>query len=196
MYRKLKDNDILTFIEKHKGITIKTCANLFYSHCNNSYYMASRKLKGLYENKRLKRFRKTINDEYVYYISGTPIKPHKTKLLEVYSRLLLNWNVELFEKEIQVENRKNDGLFELVIDRGDYDEIFPLIVEIDYSHDTDFKKMKDIYESGYYQERYEIMPVTLIVKRYDFQKRFSTELFNVVYVNWDLDGIESIFDIK
>ena len=66
---------------------------------------------------------------------------------------------------------------------------YPIIIEIDKTHDTGSDKINDIYKSSHYQKRFEIMPMMLIVKRNEFQKRIYVKDVNLVYVNWDLEGI-------
>lgn len=193
-----RDKEILKFVEDHKAITIKICANLFFSNSKNNYYSASRRLKILQENGLLKRFRKDVYSEAIYYEKGSPLSPHRIKLLELYSRLTMIGNVITFIKEYTVpcENmkRKNDGLIEIAVLDKEYEYTYPLIIEIDYTHDTSINKIKDLRDSGHFQELYDIMPIMIIVKRFEYQKKVYVNGVNIIYLNWDLEGIENIFD--
>lgn len=198
MYLKQRDKDILNFIEKHQSITIRICANLFFNNCKNGYYSASRRLKVLQDNGFLSRFRKNIYSEAVYYRSGTkPLNPHRIKLLEVYSRLNNLGTISTFEKEYRVpcgkKIRKNDGLIEIAIEYQGYKYEYPLIIEIDYTHDTSSSKIKELNDYGHFQNLYGVMPLILIVKKYEYQKKVFVDGVNIVYLDWNLEGIEDIF---
>jgi len=200
MYLKENDNRILKFVEENKSITIQICANLFFRDCNkeSAYISASRRLKKLYDNKFLKRFRKTINDEYVYYRDGNPLGYHKMKLLEVCSKLSTIGEIVKFEQEFEVASgkikRKNDGLIEIKVEQGEYINTYAVIIEIDYSHETNWAKIKDIIKSGVYQNMYGTMPTILIVKKYEHMKRLNgNDDIDIVNVNWKLDNIEDLF---
>lgn len=195
MYLKPRDKKILQWIEdvstiKEKdGINNKIAGNLFYNDCKDPYYNASRRLKELFKEGFLKRHRKNPHEEYVYYRSQRPLSEHQLKLLEVYAVLNTFGKVTLLEKEVMIKcknkNRKNDGL--IVVEVNGYE--YPIIVEIDKSHDTDSVKINDIVSSNYYQGRFGIMPLFLIVKKYEFQKKYYPKEANVVYANWTLEQI-------
>lgn len=198
MYLKQRDKDILNWLENvssindKDGVNNKIIGNIFYNDCKDPYYNSSRRLKELYRSKFLKRYRKNINDEYIYYRSR-PLSEHQIKLLEVYSKFCTLGNVTLFEREVEVvggnKKRKNDGLIIIEIEKEGYLYEYPIIIEIDKTHDTGSDKINDLYRSSHYQNRFGIMPMMLIVKRNEFQKRIYVKDVNLVYVNWDLEGI-------
>jgi len=192
-----RDKDILKFIEKYGSINKIICGNLYFSKNKDRYYSASRRLKILYRNKFLKKYKKDMYEDIIYYRDKKPLKAHDIKLLEVYSYLHTLGNIKLFERENVVQcgnkKRKNDGLIEIAIRKGRYEYTYPLIIEIDMTHDTNFDKINDIYNSGQYQDKYDIMPMMLIVKRDDFQKKIYHDNVNIKYLPWKLNGIEDIF---
>lgn len=193
MYRKERDNEILNFIEKYKGSNINTIANLFFSNSKNPYLNASRRLRVLYDNKIIKRSRKSLNDEYVYFINK-PITLHKAKLLETYSRLTLIGTINLFEQEMKIPNanRTIDGFIELEVEDDKYINTYPIIIEIDNTHCTSHKKIKDIYNSGYFQKIYNTMPRVLIVNRNDYNIKICDKDIDILNINWNLDCIDDI----
>lgn len=194
MYIKERDRNILKFIEEYGSITITICSNLFFNSYKNGYYMASRRLKAMFDNKMVKRTRENVNDEYIYYFYK-PLNAHRLKLLEVYSKINCLGRIEKFEIEKVVEGtkRKNDGFIEVAIDKGNYDEVFPIILEIDYTHETDSKKIKEIVESNYYQDIYGFMPIFIIVQRYEWQRRPCYESTAVNCVDWSLSSLSASF---
>lgn len=197
MYKKDRDNEILKFIEEHGSITINICANLFFNNANNSYDLARKRLRILYKNKYIKRH-KAVGSEVIYYLNR-PIKPHNLKLLEVYSKFSTMGNVITFEKEKMVicpnKKRKIDAFMEIEVDDGEYINSYPLIVEIDYTHNTHIDKIKDIYNSNYFQSQYGFLPTIIIVKRNEWDKKLNSyDDITIINLNWNLDNIEEVFD--
>ncbi|GAA0768750.1 hypothetical protein GCM10008908_09460 [Clostridium subterminale] len=197
MYKKDRDNKILKFIEEHGSITINICANLFFNNANNKYDLARKRLRILYKNKYIKR-NKEVGAEVIYYLNR-PLKPHNLKLLEVYSRLCTIGNVITFEKEKMVlcpnKKRKIDGFMEIEIDDGEYINTYPVIIEIDYTHNTHIDKIKDVYNSNYFQNQYGFLPSILIVKKNEWDKKLNGyEDITIINLNWNLDNIEEVFN--
>jgi len=192
----LKWLEDVSLTKEKNGINNKIAGNLFYNNCKDPYYNASRRLKELYRNGFLKRHRKSISDDYIYYNDERPLSEHQMKLLEVYSKLSTLGDVILFEREVEVigskKKRKNDGL--VVIKNNNIE--YPIIIEIDKTHDTDITKINNIIESNYYQNRFGKMPTMLIVKRYEFQKKFYSKNINIVYIDWDLNNINELLFYK
>lgn len=195
MYRKNRDNNILKFIEEHGSITINICANLFFNHVNNSYDLARKRLRILYKNKLIKRY-KAVGKEVIYYFNK-PLKPHNLKLLEVYSELYKRCNVITFEKEMSLKcplkQRKIDGFIELEIEDDKYITTIPLIIEIDYTHNTHIDKIKDIYNSNYFQGIYGFMPRVIIIKKNEWDKKLqSNKDMEIINIDWNLNCIKEV----
>ena len=193
IYRKKRDNDILKFIETYGGTNTNTIANLFFKDTLNAYILASKRLKILYNNKLLKRCRKSINSEYVYYINK-PISEHKAKILETYSKISQLGKVIKFDMEVEIPNAKRriDGLIELEIEDEEYISTYVFILEIDKTHNTSFKKIKDIYNSQHFQKQYDIFPSFVIVKRNEWDKKLKDKTINLVNLSWNLENINDI----
>lgn len=198
MYQKERDKAIRRFIEEYGGITINICANLFFTNSHQKYQLASKRLRTLYENNYLKRYKKDIYAEVVYYLDK-PAKEHVIKLLELYSRLYLIGKVTSFKIHYELKGvekkRQVDALIDLEIVRDGETYMYPLIIEIDATHNTSLKRMEDIYYSNYFQDMYNgTFPYVLIVKRNTWQTVFSTELFGYKFLNWQMEGLENVFD--
>lgn len=195
LYRKARDNEILNFIEMYGGTNIKTIANIYYDNSNNGYILASRRLKLLYDNKFLKRNRKSINDEFIYYRGNNPISLHKAKLLEVYSRIYRLGKINKFTINMDLPCRREiDGFIELEIEDTEYINTYPIIIEIDNTHNTSIKKINDIYNCGYFQKQYGIFPIIVRVKRNEYDKKLYHNDINIYNLEWDLKGINDIIE--
>ena len=197
MYFKARDREILNFVQNYGSITINICAKLFFKDANNCKDLARKRLRILYDSNYLKKYQEHINTEAIYYINK-PLKPHALKLLDVYAELSTMGKVIKFKKEYKVEcknkTRKLDAFIELEVEDEEYITIYPIIIEIDYSHVTSWEKARDIYESNYFQTQYDgVFPTLIIVQRNQWQNKFNTSLFNYKYINWNLDNLKEVF---
>jgi len=199
MYLKQRDKDILNFIEKWGSANATIIGNLFFSDCKDSYYNASRRLKILCQDRFLKKYRKDMYSKNIYFMGAKPLTEHQIKLLEVYSKLSMLGNTITLEREVSVpcgsKKRKNDGVITLSREDDKYIYEYLFIVEIDLTHDTNTTKINQVAESNYYQNKYDLEPVWIIVKHNEYQKKYYTNSSNIIYVNWNLDELnENIFE--
>lgn len=196
MYITNRDKAMLRFIEQHGSITINQAANIFFTNNNFAYDQARKRLRTMYQNNIIKRFKQDIYAEVQYYFDR-PVKAHKSKLIDVYGNLSSIGNIAKFEKELKIEckdkYRKIDGFLELEIESENEIAMYPVIIEVDYTHNTSLQKLKEIYESNYFQEIYDVFPTVLIVKKYDWQEKFTTDLFYYKFLNWDLEELKEVF---
>lgn len=196
MYITKRDREILKFIENNGSITINQAADVFFKDNIYKHDQARKRLRLMYQNKMIKRFKKDIYSEVQYYFNR-PLTLHNSKLFDVYGILCTIGKIISFEKEFKIEtkdkNRKIDGFIELEIETDTEILTYPVIIEIDYTHNTSLKKLKDIYESNYFQEIYDVFPTVLIIKKYNWQEQFKTDLFYYKFLNWNLEGLKEVF---
>lgn len=196
MYITDRDKQILKFIENYGSITINQAANMFFCNYKYAYDQAKRRLRIMYQNRIVKRFKADIHAEVQYYFNQ-PQKPHRAKLLDVYTNLNSIGNVTSFKKELRIECqnkiRKIDGFLELEIETDEEVAMYPILIEIDYTHNTSLNKLKEIYYSNYFQDKYDVFPTVLIIKKYSFQEKFSTDLFYCKFLNWELEELKEVF---
>ena len=197
MYLTKRDREILLFIEKYKSITIKQCSKIFYTNNKYAYYQSRKRLKLLCDNKLLKRYREDMRSETIYY-SDKKLSYHDTKVIDVYAELVSKGcTIKDFKQEyiipINTDNGKDkeyraDGLIEF-----EYQGYFyPLLIEIDYTHFTGEKKLMDIYNSGYFQNKYkdmdtDIFPTVIIARPVCPCVDVSIYPFILIYVNMCID---------
>ena len=193
MYLTKRDREILLFIEKYKSITIKQCSKIFFTTNKYSYYQARKRLKLLCDNKLLKRYREDMRSETVYY-SEKKLSYHDIKVIDIYAELVSKGcTIKDFKQEyiIPVSDSKDyraDGLIEF-----EYQGYFyPLLIEIDYTHLTGEKKLMDIYNSGYFQNKYkeldsDIFPTVIIARPICPSIDVSIYPFVCIYVDMCMD---------
>lgn len=170
MYITARDRKILEYIRNNKSITINQCAKLFYTKNKEPYDQARKRLRILYNNKYIKRYRKDLQSECIYYMNKK-LSLHDLKLYDVYAELVVAGATILeFERKYRVyltkdKYREIDGL--LVFKLDGY--IYFWIIEVDLTHFTTDKKIIDIYNSNHFQEKFKkyapnIFPTVIILK--------------------------------
>lgn len=210
MYLKNRDKEIIKFIEEYGSITINQCSNIFYNHCSQKYDLSRKRLKLISENGYIKRNRKSMIDETVYYMKRK-LTDHKLKVIDVYSRLFSKGiKVREFKMEYVVnigkvvsgkeKSYRLDGFLEFEY-KGYF---YSFIIEVDKTHQTSKRKLVDIYESGYFQNKYKengmgdnIYPDVLIVKSNSMMMNYlgyMDEEFNIDFIDWELNGIERVLE--
>lgn len=194
-----RDKNILRFIEEYKSITINQCSKIFFNNCKQAYYQARKRLRQLYDNKYIKRYRADMKSECIYYLTKK-LSIHHLKVLDAYAEFIkIGANIEYFKTEYKVPTKSKyyrlDALIEVT-----YEEYFyPLIIEVDYTHFTSQRKLIDIYNSKHFQDKYKelddnIFPTVLIIRPVISDNSITSDLFNIVYLDFTLDGIEQVFE--
>lgn len=195
-----KDKMILNYIDEHGSITINQCAKVIFTGNRYAYDQARKKLRQLYNKKAIARYRASISDEAVYYVD-TRLNIHALKLLDIYAKLVeMGAKIETFHKKYRIyingkKYREIDALIEL-----NYNDYFiPLIVEIDYSHNTSIIKLQEIYKSSHFQDKYrelseDVFPL-IVICRPVVNKSLCTENdFQVLYTDFTLQNLPQVLD--
>lgn len=195
-----KDKLILNYIDEHGSITINQCAKVIFTGNKCAYDQARKKLRQLYNEKAIARCRASVSDEAVYYID-TRLNIHALKLLDIYAELIvIGAKIETFHKKYRIytdgkKYREIDALIELYYD----DYFIPLIIEIDYSHNTSIIKLQEIYKSNHFQDKYkeldeDIFPL-IVICRPVVNKSLCTENdFPILYTDFSLQNLGQVLD--
>lgn len=191
MYLTDRDKEILRWIEEHKSITINQCSKIFYTNNKEGYQQARKRLRKLNQCNYIKRFRKDMRSETVYYLDKK-LSFHDLKVFDILAELIyLGAEIKNFEKEYVIpageKNYRSDALIEFIYNKYYY--IF--LVEIDHTHFTSFKKLIEIYKSNFFQEKYKefgqnIFPEVLILREYETKNKMYTEYFNIHLLTYEI----------
>lgn len=184
-----RDKGILKFIEEFGSITINQCSKIFFKDCKRNYYQARRRLKLLSDSGYLKRFRKDMRSESVYYLEKR-LSVHDLKVLDVYAEFInLGTKIKCFKQEYVIPTGEKNYRADAVIE-FDYKGYWnTILIEVDYTHFTSQKKLIDIYNSNYFQEKYkkyddDIFPTVIILRPFLSNNLFKSELFSIVYMDF------------
>lgn len=195
-----KDKMILNYIDDHGSITINQCAKVIFTGNKYAYDQARKKLRQLYNEKAIARYRNSVSDEAIYYID-TRLNIHALKLLDVYGELIsMSAKVESFQKKYRIyvndkKYREIDALIEL-----NYNDYFiPLIVEIDYSHNTSISKLQEIYKSNHFQDKYkelseDIFPLVIICRPVVKKSLCVENDFQILYTDFRLQNLRQVLE--
>ncbi|MCD3331444.1 hypothetical protein, partial [Clostridium botulinum] len=149
MYLTKRDKEILYWIDKWGSITINQCSKIFYSKNKEAYQQARKRLKKLSDNNFLRRYRKDMKSETIYYLDKK-LTLHDLKVFDIYAELIsIGATIKTFIPRYKINTpnshkqyRELDALIEFI-----YKDYFcPLILEIDYTHFTTHQTLQDIYE--------------------------------------------------
>ncbi|AWZ50051.1 hypothetical protein C3495_14520 (plasmid) [Clostridiaceae bacterium 14S0207] len=189
MYIKNRDREILKFIEKYKSITINICAKIFYKDNKEAYQQARKRLRLLYKNKYLKRYRKDCTTEVIYYMHKK-LSVHDLKVLDVLAELIYNnANIREFKREYTINTERSNYRADAFIEFTLKNYLYFLLIEVDHTHYTSFQKLQDIYDSNYFQNKYSkygdnIFPTILILKRIVLDRKFYSSNFKIIELEY------------
>lgn len=199
MFLTNRDKEILKFIEEYGSITINQCSQIFFTHCKQNYYQARKRLKLLSDNKYLKRYRKDMRSETIYYLHKK-LSIHDLKVLDVYSYLVYSGaSIKFFKQEyiipVEDKNYRADALIEFVYK----DYFYTILVEVDYTHYTSQKKLLDIYTSFHFQDKYKnlgenIFPKIIIIRPVVINQYESIDGIDVLYLDFSLKNKDQVFN--
>lgn len=170
---------------------------MFYNSNQKPYDDARLQLKKMLDITNIKRCNIEKSKELIYY---------KDKNLSLHSIHLLNFYAELIHYGLQIKTFerekhwlggaiKSDGFIEYVVN----DDMYPLCIEIDFTHKTDLNKYKRLYESNeiqcMYKQRYgndiELFPKIIIISNLIPSNPIKCEDLKVIYLDFSLKDIIS-----
>lgn len=189
--------DVLNFINDYGFITADICADIVYKNKSQAYNQASRKLKSMWDNKLIKRYRAYDSKKYIYVKSlEKKVSLHDQIIMKFYSKVYsLVDSIDYFKKE----ERWLNGVYRTdahIIYTKD-NRIRCYLVEVDVTHSTSQRKYDDIFQSNcvqkWYKDKYEteVFPRLLIISINGATKIKSSQ-YKVYSTNYDLLGLETL----
>lgn len=195
-----RDKKILRYIEEYKSITIIQCSKIFYCNYKQAYYQARKRLSILYKNKYLKKYRKDPMHETIYFMDKH-LNYHDLKVFDIYAELIsLKVNIRYLKPKFRITGindkyREIDALIECEY-KGYF---YPIILEIDMTHFTNIEKLDEIYNSGYFQNKYKklannIFPTVLLLRPYLPFTPLYSNLYDIKVMCLDNYNLSLIFN--
>lgn len=192
---------ILAFIEEHGFITCNIASRIQYKGQKQAYINAARKLRTMEQNKLLVHYIYPQTKEYIYQIKAKQISEHKKILIDFYSRLneLVDEIIYFNSKEISwpIAKRRNDGHIIYKFNNN----IYGILIEVDFSHYTSQEKLMDIYNSKevhmWYKENYgtdNYFPSILIISLLGNTK-YSKVPFSYNTLDFEFSNIKDVLGV-
>lgn len=175
-----RDRDIIKFLEKYRGLTIKQAARLFFT----SYSYAQKRLKVLEEEGLLmSHFNKIMNDK-VYTLQGK-ISTHDLYVIELYSLLKeAGCTIEDFEVQYKIfkDQLRPDCFVSFIYEN----RMYFYFVEIEDTHQTTMAKFQTYemyFKTGEMQEKCKGVFPDIILIGYN-RLEYESENFGTVYMDF------------
>lgn len=187
------DKNMLKFMERYGGITIRQAYKIFYNNKKSGEQMARKRLRKLADFNILKYYTNPATDERIYYYldNTKKLSPHDVYLLDFYSNLILyGADIIEFRKEpvyaLEGHKIQPDGFFKFKykgFTRGCF-------CEIDFSHKTNTLKYSNFFNKNYFLKLYGGDPFIVIIS--SIHKSYKTE-HDIVLMDFDmLDFVDKI----
>lgn len=169
-----RDKKIMEFVQGCPADSDTICKLFFQGKrtCNE-------RLRKLADYGYLKRFRKNVTENYVYYIKRKPIQiEHCNYVSKAYAWIKeQGYQVEKFKREVLMENIRMDMLCQIhdTVERG------YLIVEVELSNNNINKKImkyEDFYLCRMYKKYFDTMPKILYVSK----RKVKSDIIEVINV--------------
>ncbi|WP_099192258.1 hypothetical protein [Tepidibacter mesophilus] len=186
MYQITKrDQLMLDFLKEVKIAKTFTLSDMFYP----SLRVAQRRLKTLYDNKVIKRYREYVGQEYIYYIDRKPNQTKHSLLLTDFIRELnkIN-NIEIIKvkKELTLSNVRADGFVAFKYNENTY----IACIEIEISNNKfNTKKYEELYLSQDYKKYLPTFPIILGITN---KKIESSKYFDVLKIKTDFSNMNDL----
>jgi len=137
------------------------------------------RLRKLHDYGYIKRYRKSVNENYIYYVKRKPVQiEHCNYISKAYAWIKeQGYQVEKFKREVLMENIRVDMLCSI----HDTNEHGYLIVEVELSNNNISKKIMK-YENFYlcrlYKKYFDTMPKILYVSK----RKVESDIVEVINV--------------
>lgn len=135
-----RDQSILNDISIFKTVQAEDVAKLYWNDpkIKNSLLCCQKRLKLLYENKKVNRWRENTTSSYYYYIGkkSTQIR-HKALIYKLYVQIATQSDIQVVKYSTEKEFKDDRGnllradLFLVIKKNEDY---IPVIAEVDLAH--------------------------------------------------------------
>lgn len=189
-----RDKQIIKFAEEHGSININQCSKMFFRNNKEGYDQARKRLRIIYNGGFLKRYRKDIQSEVIYFIDR-PLKIHDLKLMDIFAGLS-KYEIIMFQKEYEIHIDKDTNYRVDAAAIIKVNGVFiPIYIEIDYTHFTNIKKIKHLI---YDYELTNKTKLTFIIVKLD---QAESEIIHIPDKNkyfilpWGLVGYEKMLDL-
>jgi hypothetical protein len=183
-----RDKEIIKFTELHGSITIKQCSKIFFKNNREAYDQARKRLRVIYTEGLLKRYRKDPRSEAVYFIDKK-LKIHDLKLLDVLAELN-DFNLFQYTKEKKFEiNEDKKYIIDAILN---IERAIGILIEIDYTHYTSIDKIRDMiyFLENKHKKSYYFLVVKFSQEEIEIKK--IGDFSKLIFLPWSLEEFSQV----
>lgn len=183
-----RDKKLISWLEVNHAISVKQAQSIFFKN----YEVARRRLAQLKDMGVLNSYINELTKEKIYYYDKK-LSSHDLFKHEFYRKIVEHGGeVIKFDREPRYLNGliRADGYFEFKYNNL----IYCCILEIDYKHMTDTKKMilyEKLYKEGTLQKELEVFPM-IVILRQNIDIRYNSTNFDCLYLDFNLSKFKEI----
>lgn len=122
-----RDNLIIEFLEKFKVATTTQIKDLFFPSINT----CRRRLKKLYDMKKIKRTRDNINKDYIYFLKEPKQLKHSLAIVNFYTNIYKKYKITNYRIEPNLGSIQPDMLFTFI---DEYNKHHIAFLEVELSN--------------------------------------------------------------
>lgn len=151
-----RDMSIINFVEEFKVANTSTIAEVFF----DSRYSCYKRLQIINKSRELKRYRDSINNEFIYFKKKPKQLKHSLMISHFYRELHKKSDIVNFKIEPVMGDIRPDALFGYKCG----DKSYLGLLEVEISHKGfNYNKYDRFYSSGNYKNFLPVMPTVFIV---------------------------------
>lgn len=188
-----RDYEIVRFLDKFKVATTNTLYELFFKDVTLIY--CRRRLKQLVEYKEIKRKRKHISDQYMYYLKFPKQLKHSLLLTEFYGEMHKRFDVVGFKVEESIGDLRSDGVIGYKY-KGIDNKVIMAFIEVQTRNErVDIDKYRKLYYSQVWKKMFDSFPKIVAITSRKVDMCNEIEDIEVVKIREDLSDVGKLVKI-
>lgn len=186
-----RDKDILNWIQEYDIITIKQAQNIFF---NGIYDNARRRLRVLEQQGILNSYICKDSKEKVYCVDKKRSQ-HDIYIVDFIAKLItLDCNV--LEFKLKPHYLNGDLISDAFVKFSQGDDLYLVLLEIDYKHATEILKFKSLYERLYrekdkHEEFLNTFPM-IVVASFKETIRYTSNNFYCLFTDFGFKNLKDL----
>lgn len=186
-----RDKEILNWIQDYDILTINQAKSLFF---NNVYDNARRRLRVLEQQGILNSYICKDSKEKVYCVDKKRSQ-HDIYIVDFIAKLI-TLDCNILEFKLKPHYLNGDLIPDAFVKFSQGDDLYLVLLEIDYKHATEMLKFKSLYERLYrekdkHEEFLNTFPI-LVVSSFKTTVRYTSNNFYCLYTDFEFKNLKDL----